>query len=128
MITVLTLQLLMKPQWQALPRIFSAARLRLGSQDDSAAAAGRRVRGECKRPCKDSCPLSFATRCPQASWASEFCDAANKEAMTVQSSRQQRTAVFVGCNKGMDAINKLRMLSNNGTMDKFERRDAFFEN
>jgi FkbM family methyltransferase len=42
--------------------------------------------------------------------------------------QKQRTAVYVGCNKGMDAINTLRMLSNNPSVDKFVWRDAFFEN
>jgi FkbM family methyltransferase len=81
-----------------------------------------------KRPWNNRCPLSFATRCPQASWVSEFYDRLNKEAMTAKPRKRQRTAVYVGCNKGMDAINTLRMLSNNPAVDKFEWRDVFFEN
>ena len=32
--------------------------------------------------------------------------------------RRRRSAIFVGCNKGMDALNALRMLSNDETYDK----------
>eukprot|EP00934_Nitzschia_sp_Nitz4_P000630 Nitzschia sp. Nitz4//scaffold439_size10204//4556//5136//NITZ4_009079-RA/size10204-exonerate_est2genome-gene-0.3-mRNA-1//-1//CDS//3329551866//630//frame0 len=36
--------------------------------------------------------------------------------------------MYVGCNKAMDAINTLRMISNNHSIDKEQWKDAFFEN
>jgi FkbM family methyltransferase len=82
-------------------------------------------------------PLSFATRCPQAAWVSEFYDRLNMQEQDEAPSSQQRknsrrrrsrTAVYVGCNKGIDAVNTLRMLSNDPSVDKFAWRDAFFRN
>lgn len=38
------------------------------------------------------------------------------------------SAIYVGCNKGMDAVNALRMGSNDAAVDKFEYKNRFFGN
>jgi hypothetical protein len=43
-----------------------------------------------------------------------------------QSPQPVRTAPSVGCNKGMDAVNTLRMLAEDPSIDKDAWRDTFF--
>ena len=81
-----------------------------------------------KIPWHNKCPFSFATRCPEARWVSDFFLKSSRAAEEDSSSNQRRTAVYVGCNKAMDAINTLRMLSHDAKVDKFVWRDTFFEN
>jgi FkbM family methyltransferase len=58
------------------------------------------------------CSFSLATRCSDAIWFAEFW----KEA--AQRGVNRPTAIYVGCNKGMDAVNTLRMISENPEFDK----------
>lgn len=69
-----------------------------------------------RNPWANNCSFSFATRCPQAVWVDEFYQ-----------HHAAQTAVYVGCNKGMDAINALRMISANPAIDKNAWRDSFFK-
>jgi FkbM family methyltransferase len=87
-----------------------------------------------RRPWTNRCPLSYETRCPDStSWVSAHF--ASRAALSGSPSEggdaRETTAtvvVYVGCNKGMDAVNALRMASNDPAIDKFRWRDAFFDN
>jgi len=76
-------------------------------------------------PWQNRCSFSYATRCPDAIWLTEYY---NEERQRSYSSSQQSTAIYVGCNKGMDAINTLRMMSSNKAIDKELWRDTLFAN
>ena len=78
-----------------------------------------------KQPWNNLCSFSFATSCPETVWIDEYYE-------QTRTQRQQGhlpfVAVYVGCNKGMDAVNALRMGSGNPNVDKFRWRDEFFTN
>lgn len=67
----------------------------------------------------NKCSFSYATRCPESTWVTEYF-------RTVRES--VRTAMYVGCNKGLDTVNTLRMISNNPKYDKEKWKDLFFAN
>ncbi|GKY90539.1 hypothetical protein MPSEU_000027600 [Mayamaea pseudoterrestris] len=64
------------------------------------------------------CSFSYATRCPEAKWLHDY--------YTETKATGHRQAIYVGCNKAMDAVNTMRMLSMNASYDKDLWRDAFF--
>lgn len=72
------------------------------------------------------CSFSYASRCPESIWLEDYY---NREAMSNHADshqeQEQRKAIYVGCNKGMDAVNTLRMLSMNPNVDKQKWKDAF---
>lgn len=63
------------------------------------------------QPWENDCNFSFATRCPDPVWLSMLYS----ETSILSSSPM---AIYVGCNKAMDAVNTLRMLSKNLTFDR----------
>ena len=72
------------------------------------------------------CMIRMHTACPINTWIEAFY----KERTTSVTSRPQQyqqTALVVGCNKAMDAVETLRMLSNNNTFDKNVWRDALYK-
>ncbi|KAL7576238.1 hypothetical protein ACA910_013718 [Epithemia clementina (nom. ined.)] len=72
-----------------------------------------------KRPWVNRCSFSFATRCPDhAQWLQRQYHQQQHSSSSLLTSSSQRSAIFVGCNKGMDALNALRMLSNDPRYDK----------
>lgn len=103
-----------------------------------------------------TCSFTFATKCPDAVWIQNIYQAKwnqtqnhvvpkptttplRRLAAAVLANgddnggdhdddhqQQPFTSIYVGCNKGMDAINALRMGSRNATYDKDAWRDTFF--
>lgn len=59
------------------------------------------------------------TNCPDPKWLEEDLSWLSRD----ESPTQPLVAVFAGCNKGYDAVNTLRMLSNNPRYDKFAWRE-----
>ena len=92
------------------------------------------------------CSFSFATRCVEPIWLTDYYnkyfhshdDDDNDSKLVFSDSTHttitkgrlppQRTAIYVGCNKGLDAINTLRMLSNNAKYDKLQWLRALLGN
>jgi FkbM family methyltransferase len=74
---------------------------------------------QCLHLQEHDCSFSYATRCSESTWLYEYY----RETKTT---RQPRQAIYVGCNKAMDAVNTMRMLSMNATYDKIQWKDAFF--
>jgi FkbM family methyltransferase len=90
--------------------------------------------GECQakftHPWANKCSFSYATRCPGSYWLNDYYTALHAQQQKQQQKSRQlaplRTALSVGCNKGMDAVNTLRMLSGDLTIDKDTWRGTFF--
>jgi FkbM family methyltransferase len=82
-----------------------------------------------QRPWNNRCSFSFASRCPASNWLTEYYAALHSQQQQSYSNRhhhQQRTALSVGCNKGMDAVNTLRMLAGDAAIDKDTWSETFF--
>ena len=74
---------------------------------------------------KGPCPISFMTRCPQASWLEDFYASQHRH----QSETKKSFLAFnIGCNKGYDAVNLLRMGSNNPTFNRLTWKEAMPRN
>ena len=78
-----------------------------------------------KRPYLQRCSFTYATQCPQPVWLEEHYTKIH--ASIDDYSTSPLIAIYVGCNKGMDAINALRMLSGNATFDKNRWRESMME-
>jgi FkbM family methyltransferase len=80
------------------------------------------------------CSFSFATRCPESVWLEDFIRKRHQVRAALhttdgdddKSRDQSFISFYIGCNKGMDAINTLRMGSANTTIDKETWRLALF--
>ena len=93
------------------------------------------------KPWEQKCSLSYATRCPDAVWlerhyaklhSAKSNDVDKKMHRSSRippppSSSPQFIGVFVGCNKGFDAVNALRMGSGNKMFDRDVWRRAMTE-
>ena len=77
-------------------------------------------KGNKNRPWNNRCSFSYATRCPDSVWLRESYRNGKEQSFP-------STAIFVGCNKAMDAVNALRMLSGNPRFDKDTWRNVLFE-
>jgi FkbM family methyltransferase len=81
-------------------------------------------------PWANLCSFSYATRCPDAVWLTQYYQGIhqNVKPRSHKPSKQspKLEAIYVGCNKAMDAVNTLRMISGNATIDRDVWRDAFF--
>jgi hypothetical protein len=62
------------------------------------------------------CSFTYATRCPEAVWLDEHYHRVHSNASTPAD--EDFIGIYVGCNKGMDAVNAMRMLSGNPQYDK----------
>ena len=78
-----------------------------------------------KSPWTNECSFSYATRCPDAVWLTDYYTNMGKGLVSKED--RPRNAIYVGCNKGMDAINTLRMMSSNPGVDKHTWKTAFFD-
>lgn len=95
--------------------------------------------GDCRatalKPWVNQCSFSYATRCPDAVWLTEqYRPRRSSAAAAIRSTaaaappiHPARIAIYVGCNKAMDAVNSLRMLTGDATYDRNQWRDSFFE-
>jgi len=80
-----------------------------------------------RQPWKQQCSLTYATRCPDPVWLEDYYTALhnnNGKNDHDPPSPSSFLAIFVGCNKGFDAINALRMGSGNPAFDKATWGDA----
>ena len=85
-------------------------------------------------PFAQVCSLTAATKCPSATWLESFYLEQQKEhskALVDISNAQQRQApppsflgISIGCNKGFDAINTLRMGTYDAGIDKLKWKQA----
>lgn len=81
-----------------------------------------------RRPWTNACSFSYATCCPDPTWLVQYWQTQHAAAVRQQTQGQhaRRTAIYVGCNKAMDAVNTLRMLSGNPIFDKNQWKDELF--
>ncbi|KAL7526395.1 hypothetical protein ACHAWF_001749 [Thalassiosira exigua] len=80
-----------------------------------------------RQPWTQRCSHSYATRCPDAVWLGDFYarrHAAAAENPAKSSPEAPFVGIFVGCNKGMDAVDALRMGSGDPRFDKGEWVEA----
>ncbi|KAL7528883.1 hypothetical protein ACHAXR_002684 [Thalassiosira sp. AJA248-18] len=70
------------------------------------------------KPRTQRCSFSYASRCPDSVWIDEHYSKLH------QNNNTHKKQIFVGCNKGMDAINALRMGSGNSQFDVGQWREA----
>jgi len=82
-------------------------------------------------PWLQRCSMSYATRCPDPVWLEKYYSTlhgmahhANSPAKSKQPSPPPFLGIFVGCNKGFDAINAMRMGSGESSFDKNVWRNA----
>jgi FkbM family methyltransferase len=81
----------------------------------------------------DSNTIKWSTNCPDSTWIEDrtrnngAAASAKDLPILFEPNHNQRTplSIFCGCNKGMDAVNTLRMLSLNPKIDKEVWLDAF---
>jgi FkbM family methyltransferase len=100
----------------------------------------KRCKKTAKQPWQNRCSFSYATRCPKAVWLEEFHRQShdhdgnnndnhnNKYNSDENEEPYKPIAIYVGCNKAMDAVNTLRMLSSDTVYDKDVWRDRLFAN
>jgi len=95
-----------------------------------------------REPWKQRCSLTYATRCPDATWLKDhYTELHNTTRYQRQHGHSNSTrkynhtspdassfssflGIFIGCNKGFDAINAMRMGSGNPIFDKHVWEDA----
>ena len=73
------------------------------------------------QPWLQKCSFTDATKCPDNEWLAEFFK--NKQHQQTEGSAEEEdnnwfVSRFIGCNKGMDAVNAMRMGSGNSRLDK----------
>jgi FkbM family methyltransferase len=72
-----------------------------------------------RSPWRNKCSFTFATQCPEAIWLQEYYK-------VKKPNTPAPVAIYVGCNKGMDAVDTLRMLSGDAFIDKKPWKKQFF--
>ena len=77
-----------------------------------------------REPYVQMCSHTYATRCPDQVWVSDFYTRFHTNSSNTL--QEPLVGIFVGCNKGMDAVDTLRMLSGDPKFDKEKWRDTFF--
>jgi FkbM family methyltransferase len=77
---------------------------------------GTHVCSESKYPWYNQCPITKLTGQPEMAWLDLF--------FQQQYNAESFVAINVGCNKGFDAINLLRMGANNASVDKSKWEEA----
>lgn len=70
------------------------------------------------RPHLQRCSHTYATKCPDAVWLEDYYTKLHSRHLENNDTPRPFVGIFVGCNKGMDAINALRMGSGNAFFDK----------
>lgn len=83
-------------------------------------------------PWKQRCSLTYATRCPDATWLADHHAERHRRrsangtssAVAAAAAADPFLGVFVGCNKGFDAVDALRMGSGSAAFDRSDWADA----
>jgi FkbM family methyltransferase len=75
------------------------------------------------RPFVQRCSFSYATRCPESIWLEEHyhrLHGSNNDNNNnnINNNNDMMIGIYVGCNKGMDAVNTMRMLSGDPQYNK----------
>lgn len=79
-------------------------------------------------PWEQKCSYSYATRCPDAVWLKDYYQQRYYKPTidpNLHNVYRPFVAMYIGCNKGMDAVNTLRMGSGNADIDKNLWRTTF---
>ena len=75
-----------------------------------------------RRPEMNACSFSYATRCPEGDWFTNQYVSISERLYS-----KPPISIYVGCNKAMDAVNTLRMISGNASYDRSLWRDTLYE-
>lgn len=67
------------------------------------------------------CSITYETRCPDASWLRDYFEAKRSHQ---SKTKKSFLAINIGCNKGYDAVDLLRMGSNNPTFSRLAWKSA----
>ncbi len=79
------------------------------------------------KPWMQRCSFTYATRCPDAIWLEDFYTNIHSETSSIKM-KSPFFGIFIGCNKGFDAFNALRMGSGNRHFEKSDWRNAIHKN
>jgi FkbM family methyltransferase len=79
-----------------------------------------------KKPWMQKCSFTYATRCPDALWLEDFYTNIHSKTSSIKM-KSPFFGIFIGCNKGFDAFNSLRMGSGNRHFEKSDWREAIYE-
>ena len=79
------------------------------------------------QPWMQKCSLTYATRCPETTWLENHYTKLHKSNKENQQGKPF-VGLFIGCNKGMDAVSAMRMGSANPIFDKSSWRNAITKN
>jgi FkbM family methyltransferase len=88
---------------------------------------------------KQYCSYTIATKCPKAIWLEDYYTQLHQERLLLSSSSSEEESklsssslsflgISVGCNKGFDAINTLRMGTNDNEISQADWQKAMIEN
>lgn len=81
-----------------------------------------------RQPWMQRCSFTYASKCPDAMWLEDFYTQIHSETTASVELQSPFVGIFVGCNKGFDAFNALRMGSGNNFFEKSNWRDAILTN
>ena len=77
-----------------------------------------------RQPWRQECSFSYATRCPENTWLSDYFQKHHQVRSSSSTNKAHNDddpeflSLFIGCNKGMDAVDAMRMGSGNAIFDK----------
>ncbi|KAL3774742.1 hypothetical protein ACHAWO_012067 [Cyclotella atomus] len=81
------------------------------------------------QPWTQKCSFTYATKCPEAIWLdNHYKMKHNINRQTSNDQHEPFVGIFIGCNKGMDAVAAMRMGSSNPIFDKSVWKDAITKN
>jgi len=90
------------------------------SEEDLATVSFQLPDTDCKNPAANGCSFSYASRCPDSLWWTE-------QYKTLPQPSHPTVAIFVGCNKAMDAVNALRLMSADSTYNRAKWANLLFD-
>lgn len=79
------------------------------------------------QPYVQKCSFTYATRCPEAIWLEDFYSNIHSKTSSIKM-LSPFVGIFIGCNKGFDAFDALRMGSGNRHFEKSDWRHAILKN
>jgi FkbM family methyltransferase len=87
------------------------------------------LRLQMKKPVMNACSTSYATRCPDAIWFAEQYDTSRILTAAKEESPVSKApvAIYVGCNKAMDAVSTLRLISQDSRYSRGLWRDTLYD-
>ena len=80
------------------------------------------------KPYNQRCSFTYATKCPDNVWLEEYYTELHSNEHTEDQTNNKFVGIFVGCNKGFDAVNALRMGSGNAFFSKDSWKEAMVNN